>query len=96
MKQDDLNKKFPINISTIQDIIDRVSKRYPLVEKHEITRITKVFFEVLRKLLFDGHSISLTPIFTNMHLYHFNKIWNNKFQRIVKVKLKTSDKIKYM
>jgi ABC-type molybdate transport system ATPase subunit len=92
----DINKEFPIGMENIEHIIKRVAKRYPAVEQHEIAIITKVFFESIRQILFSGNSLSLGNVFTNMRLYHFNKIRRNKFYRIVKVKLTTSDKIKYV
>lgn len=90
----DLNREFPISLAHMQHIIDRIHTRYPLVEKYDITLITKTFFETVRSIMLDGGSVSIVNFFTNMHLYSFDKIRKNKYSRIVKIKLNTSRKIK--
>lgn len=85
---------YPISLAKIQHIIDRVHERYPLVEKSDIVVVTKAFFECMRTILFAGDSLSISNMFTNMHLYHFNKIRKNKYSRIVKIKLSTARKLK--
>lgn len=89
-----MNKEFPISLAHMQHIIDRVHNRYPLVEKYDIALITKVFFETVRSIMFNGGSVSIANFFTNMHLYSFDKIRKNKYSRIVKIKLNTSRKFK--
>ena len=84
----------PISLIHIQHIIDRIYDRYPLVEKHQIAVVVKAFFEILRFTLLAGDTISIINMFSKMHLYHFSRIQNNKFSRVVKVKLRTARNLK--
>lgn len=89
-----MQDEYPISLVKIQHIIDRVHKRYPLVSKSDVTLVTKTFFECLRSILVAGDSLSISNMFTHMHLYRYNRISKNKFMHIVKVKLSTARKLK--
>lgn len=85
---------YSISLSRVQHIIDRVHDRYPLISKADIVIIVKAFFDCMRSIVFSGDSISINNMFSNMHLYHYNKIRKNKFLRVVKVKLSTAKRLK--
>jgi hypothetical protein len=87
-------RDIPISLVRIQHIIDRVHNRYPLVDKSDIVIVIKAFFETLRSALFVGDTIAIANMFSKMHLYHFSRIQNNRFSRVVKIKLTTSRKLK--
>lgn len=86
--------KLPISLKYIQHIIDKISIRYPLIDKTEITVIIKTLLETMRDILLAGDRITVRGLFSGMHLVSLNHIWNNKFVRTIKIKMKTSRKIK--
>jgi hypothetical protein len=88
------NYNIPISLKHIQHIIDKVSDRYPLLSKAEITLIIKTFFISIREILLAGDILSLNNFFSHMHLISFDSNRKSKFLRIIKVKLSTSKKIK--
>lgn len=54
---EELNKDFPIKLSNMEDIIEKVHLKYPLISKAEISLIIKNIFLSLRELLFRGYTM---------------------------------------
>lgn len=95
MTKKNIDQKLPISMENITHIIDRVAARYSAIDKAQVAIIVRSFFKMLRKILFTGDSISFRGIFTNMKLHYFSRQRKEKLRHYVKVKLGTSDKIKY-
>lgn len=83
-----------ISLKHISQIIDRVHNRYPILSKYQITLIIKGFLDQIQLLLINNDIITIRGLFSDMKIISFNKILNNKFVRMVKVKLNTSEKLK--
>ena len=89
-----LNRNLPISLEYLNDLIERVAIRYPVVSKYELILVIKTFFEKLRELLILRETISIKNLFNHMHLIYFSRIRNNKFHLISKIKLSTPRKLK--
>ena len=66
-----VNTKFPIQMIELEDLINRVYVRYPLISKSEITLIIRAVFEGWREILILGKTLSLPNVFFNMSLHFF-------------------------
>ncbi len=80
---------FPITLKSLNKIILKVHKRYPLISKHETDVIIKLFLDKLRTLLIKGFTINFTDYFINLHL----KYYKTRFD-IIKFHIQPSSKIK--
>jgi hypothetical protein len=76
---DHLNRDYPIKLSKLQDLIERVALRYPLIEKIEVSRIIKAIFESIRELLVLGCNLNFERIFHDMKL-NFHPAPYNSYQ----------------
>lgn len=88
---DHLNQAYPIKLTKLQDLIERVAARYPLIEKMEVSRIIKAFFEGFRELLTLGCILNFEKIFADIKL-NFHRAPYNSYQ--VWVSLITSPALK--
>jgi hypothetical protein len=86
--------KIPINLSEHPDIIDRIYKKYPIIDKKDISIIVKVSLEVLRELLILGNIINFNKIFFDFKLYIFKYVRNGVIFPSLRVKLTTPPRIK--
>lgn len=86
-----LNDKFPINLKSNVDLIDRIHNRYPFISKAEVAIVVKAIFQSLREFLVLGKIISLPRSLNNMRLV----VWDHiKYNPSIKVKLKTTRNLK--
>lgn len=85
-----LNTTLPINLKYLEPLIERVHKRYPLIEKSEVSVIVKATFESFRELLVSGCILNFNKFVFNMKLYFFKA--TNK--PAVKMKLTTPPPIR--
>ena len=90
----DLNKNLPISLESLQDLIDRVSIRYPFIGKFEIALIIKSFFEKMRSVVVSGDVLSIHRFFSRMHIISFSRIRKDKFYFFTKMKLSTPKGLK--
>jgi hypothetical protein len=74
-----LDQDYPIKLTKLQDLIERVASRYPLIEKMEVSRIIKAIFESLRELLVLGCNLNFEKIFHDMKL-NFHRSTYNSYQ----------------
>lgn len=90
----DLDQECPISIKYLEDIINRVHLRYPLIEKYKVSIIIQTLFQIIRTLIMDGKVVSLNGLFHNMKIIYFIK--NRQKQTIYhsKIKLSTSKLLK--
>lgn len=72
-----IDQEFPISIKHLAPVIERIALKYPQIPKYQIALITKAFFKILRNLLFQGQTISISGFFTHLHLISF--IRNNHY-----------------
>ena len=69
----DLDTELPISLKHLQDVVERVSKRYPHIPSYQIALITRSFFQTLRELLFEHEGISISGLFTRFHLISYSR-----------------------
>lgn len=94
MKEQELIDHFPIRLDRIQQIIDRIHNRYPLISRYEVVLIVKTFFEITRALLLKGNCLSINTLFANLHIIQY-KIVNPKYiKNTIKAKLTTPEEIR--
>lgn len=89
-----INIDIPIKFKSLEDIINIIHNRYPLLSKYQIVFIVKSFFEEIRSSLTDGYSISMNNFVDNIELLFYNRNWNDKKVINVKAKLKTPKRFK--
>lgn len=89
-----IEDQFPISLKHLQEIIDRVHNRYPLVEKYDIAVTIKAFIDTIRSILLDGNIITIHHLFSNMYLNSYRVINKSKYNRIVRVKMTTAKRLK--
>lgn len=68
-----LNVELPINVKYLENLINRIYKRYPLIDKLEISVIVKAVFEALRELLVSGCIMNFNKFLFDMKLLFFKK-----------------------
>ena len=89
----EMNKELPLNLQTLEPLINRVAKRYPYIPKSDVTRIIKTFIEKMRDLLVMGESFSVNGLMQEMKLRFYPFIKFSKVFPAVKVRL-TSPEIR--
>lgn len=65
---EDINTKYPVNLSKHQELIDYVHDRYPLAGKHQISLIIREFITVIREILIKGDAINIYGVFNKVRL----------------------------
>lgn len=88
-----VNNELPINLKYLENLIDRIHKRYPIVDKVQVSIIVKATFESLRELLILGNIINLNKFIFDMKLHCCTYI-SDKLYPVIKVKLTTPPIIK--
>jgi nucleoid DNA-binding protein len=88
MDKSKLDKEFPIILAKIEPVIDRVCKRYPTLNKIQITIMTKSFFERIRYLLVKGETLSINNFVGRLKLMSFYR--NRHGKDIIHIKAKIS------
>jgi hypothetical protein len=73
-----LDQELPIKISSLNEIINRIHTKYPLVSKIEVVLIVKSFFETIRYLFYINETISINNFVGRMKLNKFFRIKKNK------------------
>lgn len=81
----ELNTTLPIKLRYLEGLIERVYKRYPLLNKSEVAVIVKAAFEALRELLVSGCVLNFNKFVFDMKLHFFGDMLHPS----VKVKLTT-------
>jgi hypothetical protein len=89
-----LNSHYPITLTKVQHIIDRVHLRYPTISRLDLTIIVKEFFSSMREIVSTGNSISINGFFSFMKLISFVRIYNNKEYFMTKMQVKSPRIIK--
>lgn len=89
-----LNKELPINIKSLEPIVNRVYEKYPVIDKSEVSLIIKTVFEAIREFLVLGYVINFNKLVFDMKLHFFQHVIGDKFNTALKVKLKASPKFK--
>lgn len=95
MDKSQLDKELPIILAKIEPIIDRVCKRYPSLNKIQITIIIKSFFERIRFLLVKGDTLSINNFVGRLKLISFYRNRHGKDIINIKAKLSTPKALKH-
>jgi hypothetical protein len=74
-----LNKKAQIYVGDSNSLVDRVSKRYPDLDKKEIMFIIKTIFIVMRECIIRSCSITFNGLFKDLT---FNPILLNREKKL--------------
>lgn len=85
-----LDIDLPINIKHLQLLTDQVASRYPHIPKYKVILIIRAFFKSIRSLLLSEQVISLSGLFTQLHLIQFKRGNYN----VIKPKLNTPRRFK--
>jgi hypothetical protein len=70
------NKELPISLKYNEDLINRISDKYPLLTKAEIAVIVTGVFQSIRDLLLMGKAINVKKLLCNLKLRYL-KYKNN-------------------
>jgi hypothetical protein len=65
--QAEIDQFFPIKITQIESLLERIHEQYPLVDRTEIAWVVKGFFSVLRRKLLNGEAISFGLLVKSFH-----------------------------
>lgn len=70
-----LNEERPINLKHNEDLIDRISLKYPYLNKSDISLIVKTIFQSFRELLVLGKVLNFNNLFfdTKFHFFKYQK-----------------------
>ncbi len=79
----------PIKLTQQTDLIDRIYKRYPYLNRGHLTLVVHTILTTLRELVLQGHIIVLRPLLPHLRLYVFPHIKDNITYPAVKVKVGT-------
>jgi hypothetical protein len=63
-----VNREFPLSLASYEHIIDRIHKRYPLIDKPTVAMIIRKVLEGIRRLLILGRHVSITNLVSVMKL----------------------------
>jgi hypothetical protein len=88
-----INKDLAINIASNESLLERVSMKYPYIEKYKIALIMKIFFDELRSSLILGKRLTISPILNNVRLYIFHKNGNGCKIPFFKIRNNTNKKL---
>jgi len=91
---DDIRSKLPINIKKLENIIDRIHEKYPLIDKTEVAIIVKAIFETMRELLIQKRQININNFFNSMKFYYFTGFRLGHIVPSLKIKINTSPKLR--
>ena len=84
-----LNNENPVNLMYNEDLVNRVHARYPLIDKTQISIITKAIFQSFRDLLVLGKVLNFNNLFFDCKLLAFPYIKNGVIVPALKVKIST-------
>lgn len=87
---DNLDTELPISLKHLRNVIENTIIRYPYIPKYQVVLIIRAFWKCLRFLLISGEIISLSGIFTKLHLLQFKRGNNN----VIQAKLSTPGRFK--
>lgn len=89
-----LNDQLPIKVKINLELINRIQKRCPHIDKVEIGLIVKTTFQSIRELLVLGKTINVKSLFNNLHFYFYPHLRKNKTLIRMKVKVSTPPNLK--
>ena len=84
-----LNKEFPIKLIYNEELIDRISEQYPLIEKYKVAIIVLNILNSLRELLVLGKVLNFTKMFSCVKLMFFAHHRGDVILPSLKVKMTT-------
>ncbi len=91
---DELNSEYPVGLKHNEDLINRVSARYPLLNKSEVGIIVKAIFSSMRDLLVLGKILNFNTLFFDMKLLVFAHRRFGVIFPAIKVQVSTPPKLR--
>lgn len=86
----EINTDLPLQIKLLEPLIDRIYKRYPIIDKTEISVIVKAALEEIRSFLILGNIINFNKFVFDMKFLFFKHM---EFPAL-KVHIKTPPELK--
>ena len=84
-----LNNDNPVNLKYNEDLVNRVYARYPLIDKTQISIITKAIFQSFRDLLVLGKVLNFNNLFFDCKFHFFDYRKGGHILPSLKVKIST-------
>lgn len=91
---DQINSELPINTKYNEDLINRVSQRYPDIAKSSVALVVKEVFTNIRSLLLLGKILNFHNLFFDTKLHFFDYRKNGSILPSLKVKISTPPKLR--
>lgn len=85
----------PITLRHCEDLIDRVSARYPWLTKHQVVVISTLFFQQLRDCLAAGHTVSINGFVPSLRIGWFVTQTSRGLVRAVKACVTTPERLRH-
>lgn len=86
---DELNSTIPVNLKYNEDLVDRVHKRYPFLDKTQVALIIRAVFQSFRDMLVLGKILNFNKLFFDTKLFVFDHWKNGHIFPSLKVKIST-------
>ena len=91
---DELNNELPISIKYNEDLVDRIHRKYPNLNKSSIALIVKEVFQTFRAFLVLGKIMNFNTLFFDAKLHFFDYRKNGHILPSLKVKVSTPPKMR--
>jgi hypothetical protein len=91
---DQVNDQYPISLKYNEDLVNRVSARYTLIDKSEVAVIIKATLQSFRDLLILGKVLNFNNLFFDAKLHFFDYRKNGHILPSLKVKISTPPKLR--
>lgn len=84
-----INRDLPLTIKYNEDLVNRISAKYPILNKTEISIIVTAVFQSIRDLLVLGKILNFNSLFFDTKFLVFSHKRNNIVYPSIKVKIST-------
>lgn len=91
---DIFNDQYPIDLRYNEDLVNRVHKRYPILDKSSIALSIRSIFETIRDLLFLGKILNFHNLFFDTKMFFFAHVKSGNILPSLKVKIKMPPKLR--
>ena len=91
---EEINQFCPCSLKTVKHLVDRIYEQYPLADHTTITFVVKKFLEEFRNNLLIGKTLMIGGTFTDIRMVRFRAGRQGVKVNLLKVKLRTPEKLK--
>jgi hypothetical protein len=84
-----LNEELPVKLKYNEDLVNRVHKRYPYLDKTSVSIIVRGIFQSLRDLLILGKVLNFNKLFFDTKFHFFDHGKKGHILPFLKVKIST-------